>query len=182
MPDLGIQAPYFNLKDTITHKTFSFKDIKGENGTLIMFICNHCPYVVHVMPELVKLTKEYQAKGIGIAAINSNDIEAYPQDSPEKMVVFTEEWKMDYPYLFDPDQSVAKAYYAACTPDFYLFDRNDKLVYRGRLDDSRPRVENPAPLTGKDLRNALDLLLNNQPIPSENQFPGMGCNIKWKKD
>lgn len=176
--DLGFKAPQFLLPDTVTGKLLGFDDIKGEKGTLVMFICNHCPYVVHVIKELVSVTKTYQAKGIGFVAISANDIENYPDDSPEKMKLFAQENNFSFPYLYDETQEVAKAYDAACTPDFSLFDENENCVYRGRLDASTPG--NNMPNDGKDLRLALDCLLKGENIP-ESQYPSMGCNIKWKK-
>ncbi len=142
-----------------------------------MFICNHCPYVIHVNRELVKLSREYSAKGLGFAAISSNDANNYPADSPEKMRRVAAETGYTFPYLYDETQEVARAYDAACTPDFYVFDAADQLYYRGRLDGSRPG--NDTPLTGTDLRHALDLLLSDQPAPDK-QYPSAGCNIKWK--
>lgn len=179
MMNLGTAAPDFRLPDVLSGKEAALEDLRGERATLIMFICNHCPYVIHVMPEIMRVAVEFQSRGLGVIAISSNDVEAYPRDSPEKMQEFGTEWKMDFPYLYDETQAVARAYDAACTPDFYLFDDRMKLVYRGRLDDSRPREENPKPLTGKDLRGALNALLSGEPL-SEIQFPSMGCNIKWK--
>lgn len=176
--DLGFKAPQFLLPDTVTGKLLGFDDIKGEKGTLVMFICNHCPYVVHVIKELVSVTKTYQAKGIGFVAISANDIENYPDDSPEKMKLFAQENNFSFPYLYDETQEVAKAYDAACTPDFSLFDENENCVYRGRLDASTPG--NNMPNDGKDLRLALDCLLKGENIP-ESQYPSMGCNIKWEK-
>lgn len=179
MINLGTLAPDFKLPDTVFGRELSLNQIKGTEATLIMFICNHCPYVIHVMPEVIKIAKEYSNKGVSFIAISSNDAIAYPADSPDKMTEFSEEWDFSFPYLYDESQEVAKAYDAACTPDFYLFDKELKLVYRGRLDDSRPRVEIPQPLTGKDLRGALNALLSGGTL-SEIQFPSMGCNIKWK--
>ena len=181
MINLGTLAPDFKLPDTISGKKLSLDEIKGEKATVMIFICNHCPYVIHVMPEIVRIVEEYNSKSVAFVAISSNDIEKYPQDGPEKMKEFMAEWKLDIPYLFDESQAVAKAYDAACTPDFYIFSEDLKLKYRGRLDESRPRVENPQPLTGKDLRGALNAILANQMV-SEIQFPSMGCNIKWKED
>ncbi len=181
MMNLGTPAPDFRLPDVLSGKEAALEDLRGERATLIMFICNHCPYVIHVMPEIMRVAGEFQPRGVGVIAISSNDVEAYPRDSPEKMQDFGTEWKMDFPYLYDETQAVARAYDAACTPDFYLFDHKMKLVYRGRLDDSRPREENPKPLTGKDLRGALNALLSGEPL-SEIQFPSMGCNIKWKEN
>ncbi len=181
MVNLGTYAPDFELFDTVSLSVKSLNELKGEKMTLIMFICNHCPYVVHVMPEIVKLFSDYKAKGIGFIAISSNDIISYPQDGPIEMAEFMQTYGLDIPYLFDEDQSIAKAYDAACTPDFYLYDANLKLIYRGRLDASRPRIENPPPLTGQDIRAAFEAQLAGQLI-SEIQFPSMGCNIKWRAD
>ncbi len=175
---LGTAAPAFDLPDTVSDKNVSYNDIQKEKGAVVMFICNHCPYVIHVKDEMVNVAKEYQAKGIGFVAISSNDVENYPDDSPEKMKIFASENDFTFPYLYDESQAIAKAYDAACTPDFYLFDSNAKLVYRGRLDESRPK--NDLPITGADLRGALDALLANEAI-TEKQYPSMGCNIKWKQ-
>lgn len=177
MLPLGTVAPSFWLKDTNSNNHYNFQEIKGEKGTLIMFICNHCPFVHHVLDEILMIANDYRVQGIGIAAISSNDPIKYPQDGPERMTEFAFENRIDFPYLFDETQDVAKAYNAACTPDFYLFDSQDKLVYRGQLDDSRPA--NNIPLSGSDLRNAIDGVLYNRTIPKE-QKPSMGCNIKWK--
>jgi len=176
---LGFKAPDFNLPDTVSGKDLSFSDIKGEKGTLVVFICNHCPYVIHVIYEIVNIAKEYQSKGIGFVAISSNDVENYPQDAPEKMKEHAAKWDFPFPYLYDESQEVAKAYQAACTPDFSLFDEKDLCVYRGQLDDSRPK--NDAPVNGKDLRAALEALINGKEI-SKDQKPSTGCNIKWKKN
>lgn len=178
MLELGTKAPEFNLLDTVTNKMLNLNSIKGENGTVIMFICNHCPFVIHVNPEITRLAHEYQKKGIDFIAISSNDVVNYPQDAPHLMKTKAQEEGYSFPYLYDETQQVAKAYDAACTPDFYLFDARLKLVYRGQLDDSRP--ENGLPLTGKDLRDAIDALLNNETINSL-QKPSIGCNIKWFK-
>ncbi len=177
MLPLGTIAPDFNLMDTISDQRLFLNDLKGENGTVILFICNHCPYVIHVNPLLTKIALEYQQKGISFVAISSNDIENYPQDAPHYMKQVAKKEHYPFPYLFDETQKVAKAYDAACTPDMYLFDKNLALVYRGQLDDSRPG--NKKPLTGVDLKNAIDNLLSNRPISSI-QKPSMGCNIKWK--
>jgi thiol-disulfide isomerase/thioredoxin len=177
MLPLGTKAPEFELLDTVSNKTLSLEKLKGKNGTVVMFICNHCPFVVHVNPELSRLGKEYQAKGIGFVAISSNDVANYPQDAPHLMKEKAKALEYSFPYLYDETQEVAKAYDAACTPDFYLFDANLELVYRGQLDDSRPG--NGLPLTGSDLRNAMDAVLNEKAIDS-NQKPSIGCNIKWK--
>jgi peroxiredoxin len=178
MMNLGTVAPSFSLPEAGSGKHYTLDNVRGEKGTLVIFICNHCPYVLHVMPEVMRVVKDYPQ--LGVVAISSNDIVAYPQDGPDKMAEFAKEWGMNFPYLFDETQEVAQAYDAACTPDFYLFDQADKLVYRGRLDESRPRVEVPKPLTGKDLRGAIQALVSGQ-ILSEIQFPSMGCNIKWKQ-
>jgi len=174
---LGFKAPEFNLLDTISGNNYSFQDLKGENGTLVMFICNHCPYVIHIREGLIKLANDYKEKGIGFIAISSNDAVNYPDDSPEKMKELGEAENFPFPYLYDETQEVAKAYDAACTPDFDLFDANDLCVYRGRLDDSRPGKD--IPVTGKDMREAIDTILRGDKIP-ERQMPSMGCNIKWK--
>lgn len=177
MLPLGTVAPEFYLKDTNSNYHLTFKDIKGEKGTLILFICNHCPFVHHVMDEIIMIANDYRVQGIGMAAISSNDVVKYPQDGPELMTKFAFENNIAFPYLYDETQETAKAYDAACTPDFYLFDSQDRLVYRGQLDDSRPG--NTIPLSGSDLRNAIDGVLYNRVIP-EQQKPSMGCNIKWK--
>jgi len=174
---LGFDAPYFTLPDVVTGKTVSPDDIKGKKGTLIMFICNHCPYVKHVINELIRIGYDYIPKGIGMAAISSNDVENYPDDHPDKMKALAEKLKFPFPYLYDESQKVARAYDAACTPDFDLFDAGGKCVYRGQLDGSRPG--NDILVTGTDLRQALDLVLKGKNVP-ENQMPSMGCNIKWK--
>lgn len=178
MSPLGTQAPDFTLPDTVSGKQLSLSELKGEKGTLIMFICNHCPFVIHINEELVRLGKDYRNKGIKMVAINSNDVENYPDDSPEKMTLVARKLGYPFPYLYDETQEVAKAYDAACTPDFFLYDSKLKLVYRGQLDDSRPG--NEIPVTGKDLRKAMDLLILRKPIDA-NQRPSLGCNIKWKK-
>ena len=173
---LGTKAPDFKLLDTVSNNLLSLTDIKGEKGTLVMFICNHCPFVIHVNPEISKLGLEYQKKGIAFTAISSNDVDNYPQDAPHLMTKVAKQEGYTFPYLYDEKQNVAKAYDAACTPDFYLFDKDLDLVYRGQLDDSRPG--NGIPLTGADLRNAIDNLLEEKPI-SNMQKPSIGCNIKW---
>ncbi|WP_127024556.1 thioredoxin family protein [Flagellimonas beolgyonensis] len=177
MLPLGTTAPDFELLDTISDNKLSLKEIKGNKGTVVMFICNHCPFVVHVNPEITRLAGEYQDKGIGFIAISSNDVENYPQDAPHLMKEKAKEEGYPFPYLYDETQRVAKAYDAACTPDFYLFDADLKLVYRGQLDNSRPG--NGLPLTGEDLRKAMDALLTGTAIDPE-QKPSLGCNIKWK--
>ncbi|MEO9481590.1 MAG: thioredoxin family protein [Maribacter dokdonensis] len=174
---LGTVAPEFSLMDTVSEKTMNLHAMNGEVGTLIMFICNHCPFVIHVNPEIVKMAKEFQSKGIQFIAISSNDVEKYPEDAPHFMRIKAKAENYTFPYLYDEDQTVAKAYDAACTPDFFLFDNELKLVYRGQLDDSRPG--NGSPLTGIDLRNAMENLIHGKEI-SAIQKPSIGCNIKWK--
>ncbi len=176
---LGFNAPDFNLPDTLSGKHIDYKAIKGKNGTLVMFICNHCPYVLHVIDELVNIVNEYLPKGIGFVAISSNDVENYPEDSPALMKQFALDRAFPFPYLYDETQETARAYQAACTPDYNLFDIGDKCVYRGQLDDSRP--QNDAPINGKDLRAALNAILALQK-PDEKQLPSSGCNIKWKNN
>ena len=178
MLPLGTVAPEFSLMDTVTERTMNLHALKGDKGTVIMFICNHCPFVKHVNPEIVKIAKEYQDKGIGFIAISSNDVENYPQDRPELMKKTAKEEGYTFPYLYDATQEVAKEYHAACTPDFYLFDADIELVYRGQLDGSRPG--NDIPLTGNDMRKALDALLSGEEI-DQDQKPSIGCNIKWKQ-
>lgn len=178
MLPLGTKAPDFKLLDTIKNENVKLRDCQGLKGTVIMFICNHCPFVKHVNAELVRMAKDYKPKGINFIAISSNDVENYPQDAPDKM---KENAKMEgyiFPYLYDASQQVAKSYDAACTPDFYIFDHQLNLIYRGQLDDSRPG--NGIPVDGRDIRNALNALLNNQSI-SPDQKPNNGCNIKWKQ-
>lgn len=177
MLQLGTKAPQFTLPDTVSGDEISLDQIASDKATVVMFICNHCPYVIHVNEEIVNVARDYQAKGVSFVAISSNDVDNYPQDGPEKMKIHAEKEGYNFPYLYDESQDVAKAYDAACTPDFYVFDGERKLVYRGRLDESRPKSD--IPLTGKDLRQALDAVLAGQPIP-EKQYPSAGCNIKWK--
>lgn len=177
MMPLGTSAPDFSLPDTVTGACLSFSDIQGEIATVVMFICNHCPYVKHINDELVRLGNDYGNKGVGFVAISANDVENYPEDSPEKMKSLAEELGYPFPYLYDESQSVAKAYDAACTPDFFVFDANAGCVYRGRLDGSTPG--NDVPVTGEDLRAALDMVLAGESV-SEEQQPSVGCNIKWR--
>lgn len=177
MLPLETPAPAFRLKDTNSNDYYSFADLKGTKGTLVMFICNHCPFVHHVLPEILMIANDYRVQGIGMMAISSNDAGKYPQDGPEQMTEFAFKNKISFPYLYDDTQQVAKAFDAACTPDFYLFDANDKLFYRGQLDDSRPG--NNIPLSGSDLRNAIDALIYNRVLAGP-QKPSIGCNIKWK--
>ena len=177
MVPLGFKAPYFNLPDVISGENRSIDELSGEKGTVIMFICNHCPFVIHIQEELVRIANDYINKGIEFIAINSNDIENYPDDHPDKMKEVALLFNYPFPYLFDESQSIAKAYDAACTPDFYLFDSDLFCIYRGQLDDSRPQTD--IPVNGKDMRVALDSLLSSKPIDA-NQKPSLGCNIKWK--
>lgn len=177
MLPLGTVAPDFLLPDTISSKNLSLEALKSKTATVIMFICNHCPYVLHLNDEIVRIAKEYQEKGVSFIAISSNDVENHPEDSPDKMRELATQVGYTFPYLYDESQAVAKAYDAACTPDFYIFDSNLKLAYRGRLDDSRPH--SAIPLSGKDLRAALDAIINGAEV-SKIQYPSMGCNIKWK--
>jgi thiol-disulfide isomerase/thioredoxin len=177
MVPLGIKVPTFKLFDTNSGSTYSYDEIKGEKGTLIFFICNHCPFVHHVMEELIKIANDYRVQGIGFIAISSNDVEKYPQDGPNLMTEFAFENSFEFPYLYDVTQKVARSFDAACTPDFFLFDSMDQLVYRGQLDDSRPG--NGIPLSGSDLRGAIDSLLYNRVI-NPIQKPSIGCGIKWK--
>lgn len=177
MVTLGTKAPGFNLPDTVSGENLSFADVKGNIATVVMFICNHCPFVKHVNTELIRLANDYKNKGIGFIAISSNDVINHPDDSPQLMTQVAKQLKYPFPYLYDESQETAKAYDAACTPDFFIYDKDLKLVYRGQLDDSRPG--NEIPVTGKDMRYALDCLINNVPITKE-QRPSIGCNIKWK--
>ncbi len=177
MVALGTQAPDFTIPDTVSGESFSLNDLKSDKATVVMFICNHCPYVIHINDGLVKLTNEYSSMGVSFIAISSNDIINYPEDSPEKMKQNAERLGYNFPYLYDESQEVAKAYNAACTPDFYIYDKDMKLAYRGQFDDSRPG--NGKPVTGKDVREALDNMLAGEPV-SNKQIPSIGCNIKWK--
>ncbi len=177
MLPLGTPAPDIQLTDVTTGKTISLADFHGTKALLVMFICRHCPYVKHVQQELARLGNDYSGRPIGIVAISSNDAAAYPDDGPESLKAMAQELDFKFPVCYDETQSVAKAYTAACTPDFFLFDANHKLAYRGQLDDSRPKTDKP--VTGKDLRAAIEALLNDQPV-DQDQHPGLGCNIKWK--
>jgi len=178
MIPLGTKAPDFHLHDTVTNTTLSLQDLKSDQATVIMFICNHCPYVKHIQDKLSEVAASYQAKGISFIAINSNDVTHYPDDNPEKMRIEAKKHQYTFPYLFDETQQVAKAYHAACTPDFYVFDKNLVCVYRGRFDEATPG--NSEPVTGNELRSALDNILAGKPVNPE-QKASLGCNIKWKK-
>lgn len=175
--DLGFKAPNFYLPEPLTQKIVSFNDIKRKKGTVVMFICNHCPYVLHIISQVAFVAQAFIDKEIGFVAINVNDVEKYPEDSPEKMVQFAKQFQLPFKYLYDETQQSAKDYFAACTPDFNVFDKNDVCVYRGRFDMATPG--NNAPVTGNDLSNALNNLLQNKPIASI-QYPSLGCSIKWK--
>lgn len=177
MAALGVQAPDFNLPDVVSGKTISLGTFRAKKALLVMFICRHCPYVEHVKQELARLGKDYGAKEIGIVAISANDVKNYPDDAPERLKAMAVELDFAFPYCYDETQETAKAYRAACTPDFFLFNAERRLVYRGQLDDSRPG--NGKPVTGRDLRAAIDAVLSDRPAAS-NQIPSMGCNIKWK--
>lgn len=178
MLPLGTPAPDFSLPDTVSGRSLGLHQLASDRATLVMFVCNHCPYVKHVNPELVRLARDYQPRGVAFIAISSNDVESYPEDAPERMAAVAAEEGYTFPYLYDRDQSVARAYDAACTPDFYLFDGQRRLAYRGRLDGSTPR--NGQPLTGADLRAALEAVLGGRPVAAEQQ-PSLGCGIKWVK-
>lgn len=177
MLPLGTIAPYFELVDTVSNKKMNLHEFKSTVATVIMFICNHCPYVKHLERELVKFVKEYQAKGIQFVAISSNDVSNYPDDAPDKMRENALRLGFSFPYLFDETQEIAKVYQAACTPDFYIFDKDLMCVYRGQFDDSRPG--NNIPVNGQSMRDALESLLAGRQVTSE-QKPSVGCNIKWK--
>lgn len=174
---LGTTVPAFQLEDAVSGRVVTEKEFEGSRATLVMFICNHCPFVKHVVGELGRLGEDYLSRGVGIVAINSNDIRLYPQDGPERMKELADREGWEFPFLLDATQDVAKAFRAACTPDFFLFDGDGRLAYRGQLDDSRPG--NGRPVTGRDLRAALDAVLEGRSIP-EAQVPSVGCNIKWK--
>jgi peroxiredoxin len=176
MIELGTTAPDFTLLDTVSDKTISLQDLKSDKATVVMFICNHCPFVIHVNTKLGEVAKAYQEQGVQFIAISSNDVEAHPQDGPDRMGLHAKKEGYSFPYLYDETQEVAKAYSAECTPDFFVFDANLKCTYRGRFDNTRP---GSGTATGEDLTSALDSMLSRKPI-SEFQSPSMGCNIKWK--
>jgi peroxiredoxin len=178
MLPLGTTAPPFSLRDVVSGNLYSLNSFAGKTALLVMFICRHCPYVVHVQDELAKMGRDYRDKGLGIIGISSNDPVQYPDDAPPRLKEMAEGLNFTFPFCFDETQDVAKAYRAACTPDFYLFDRERKLVYRGQLDDSRPGSNKP--VTGRDLRNAIDAALAGKPVDS-NQKASIGCSIKWKR-
>lgn len=177
MLPLGTQAPDFTLPDVVTGQPLSLQKARSDIATVIVFICNHCPFVLHIQDGLIQAARDYIPKGVAFIAISANDVEQFPQDGPGKMKEFAERKQFPFPYLYDETQETAKAYHAACTPDFYVFDKNMRCVYRGQFDDARPG--NGVPVTGKDLRAALDNLLAGQPL-SDRQRVSIGCNIKWK--
>lgn len=177
MLPLGTTAPDFELPDVVSGRKVKLGDFAGRKALLVMFICRHCPYVKHVQNELSNIGRHYEDKSLGIIAISSNDASAYPDDSPDNLKAMARELDFRFPYCYDEKQDVARAYAAACTPDFFLFDGNRRLVYRGQLDDSRPR--NSVPVTGRDLRAAIDAALSNHAVDS-NQKASLGCNIKWR--
>ncbi len=179
MIELGTIAPDFNLPDVVSGTNKTLSELSGEKATVIMFICNHCPFVIHVNDELIRIANAYEEKGVSFVAISSNDVVNYPADSPENMKKHAEDLGYPFPYLYDETQKVAREYDAACTPDFYVFDANNALCYRGRLDKSRPG--NDEVNNGEDLRNAIDGVLKGMPN-SEKQYPSAGCNIKWLKN
>lgn len=179
MLPLGTPAPDFSLPDTVSGRLVSLAQGRGEHATVIMFLCNHCPYVKHVQSELVQLAADFQPRGVGFIAISSNDIARYPEDGPVQMAQVAWQQGYSFPYLYDQTQEVARAYSAACTPDFFVFDARLRCVYRGRLDDSTPG--NGKPLSGADLRTALGALLAGRPVPDA-QLPSYGCNIKFRPD
>jgi peroxiredoxin len=177
MLPLGTTAPPFHLRDVVSGQRYSLDSFTGKVALLVMFICRHCPYVVHVQHELANLGRDYEGTGLGLIAISSNDPEQYPDDAPERLKEMAERLGFTFPFCFDDTQAVAKAYRAACTPDFYLFDRGRRLVYRGQLDDSRPG--STTPVTGHDLRTAIDASLAGKPVDGR-QKASIGCSVKWK--
>ena len=178
MLELGTKAPDFSLHEPASGNTVSLSDFEGAKALLVVFMCNHCPYVKHLNKPLADMIKQYESQGLKAVAINANDVDNYPDDSPDKMIDEVNNLGYSFPYLYDESQSVAKAYKAACTPDFFIFDDKQQLAYRGQFDDSRPK--NDKPLTGDDMRNAIETILAGNTIPEEEQKPSMGCNIKWK--
>ncbi len=177
MLPLGTEAPEFELNDVVSQQTFSRDSFRGKDALLVMFICRHCPYVQHIKDELARLGKDFENSGLGIVAVSSNDPDSHPDDSPARLKEMAQQLDFRFPLLFDENQAVARAYAAACTPDFFLFDKQRRLVYRGQLDDSRPG--NGKPVTGADLRRAIDAVLKARPVDSK-QKASLGCNIKWK--
>lgn len=176
MLSLKTKAPEFQLPNVVDNTNTSFSALQGKQGTLLVFMCNHCPYVIHIVEALVAFAKDIKTQGVNTIAISSNSVETHPEDGPEAMKIFAEKYGFNFPYLYDETQEVAKSYDAACTPDIYLFDQKGELFYRGRFDASRPG--NDLPLSGADLKMAIDNLLSGQ-NPPEKQYPSLGCNIKW---
>jgi peroxiredoxin len=174
---LGTEAPDFALPDTVSGRTIRLSDFAASPAVLVTFICNHCPYVIHIRPTLVEFAREYQPRGLAVVAISANDPESHPQDGPEQMKLEAKKSGFTFPYLFDRTQQTAKAYHAVCTPEFYLLDSSQRLVYRGRFDASRPKTL--VPVTGSELRAAADALLSGRPVPTD-QRPSVGCSIKWR--
>ncbi|MBD1397791.1 thioredoxin family protein [Pontibacter sp. JH31] len=174
---LGTVAPNFALLDTVSDQLVSLEDVASTKATVIMFLCNHCPYVLHILDELVDTANEYKQRGVSFVGISANDAVSYPQDGPQQMRELAKEKKFPFPYLYDQTQQVARTYQAVCTPEFYVFDRNMRLAYHGQFDDARPK--NETPVTGEDLRQALDTLLAGDQVRAD-QKPGIGCGIKWK--
>ncbi len=177
MLPLGTKAPDFLLPDTVSGRNYSMTDFKDKSALLVMVICNHCPFVIHVKEELAKIGRDYKDKDLAVFAVSANDVENYPDDAPSKLAEMAKDLGFTFPFLYDESQEYVKALHAACTPDFFLFDKNRSLVYRGRLDGSRPG--NNIPVTGDDLRKAIDAVLCDNP-QADNQLPSIGCNIKWK--
>jgi peroxiredoxin len=177
MLDLGTEAPAFSLPDVVSGRTVSLRTFEDRAALLVMFICRHCPYVKHVQEELARIGRDYPQKGVGMVAISANDVTKHPEDAPQRLKEMAQELGFTFPYCYDETQETAKAYLAACTPDFFLFDESRRLVYRGQLDESRPG--NAVPVTGRDLRTALDAALDRRPV-NPDQRPSVGCNIKWK--
>lgn len=177
MLPLGTNAPDFHLPDVVSGNTISLSSFAGKQALLVMFICRHCPFVKHIKDEMARLGKDYINRNVGIVGISANDAQNYPDDAPEQLKAMAQELKLSFPICYDESQETAKAYTAACTPDFFLFDAQQQLVYRGQLDDSRP--SNGKPVTGTDLRAAIEAILTDQPVNAQQQ-PSVGCNIKWK--
>ena len=175
---LGFTAPAFRLPDAISGEMMSSEKLFGSGPTVVVFMCNHCPFVIHLLTQFVEVAEEYQAKGVNFIAISSNNVATHPQDGFPEMGQLAQDYQMPFPYLYDESQAVARAYDAACTPDFSIFDTKHRCVYRGQFDSSRPG--NDHPITGKDLRQALELLLEGMEVPAADQVPSIGCNVKWK--
>lgn len=180
MRELGTPAADFSLPEPLTGKSITLADFTGKPALLVVFLCNHCPYVKHINRALAALIREYQPRGLAAVAINANDPDTYPDDSPARMIDESRRLDYSFPYLFDATQTVAKAYHAACTPDFFLFDAHQRLAYRGQFDAARPG--NAAPVTGADLRAAIEAVLAGRSIPADSQRPSIGCNIKWREN